>query len=279
MEDSKLNSDTNSPICLSNWSITRDLGAVNEDYHQRIVNLPTQANWQSTSFPGLEVRVLEHIPGDNPRLTAQIKLNSERTPCQLLDSADLEILVQQGELESALGIYPAGMYLRLPTSGPESLHPLSLHPSTTTFETTPSRTKPTTGTALLYLAVSQMLGSDSEQRLLDTAEESHWLPGPTDGTEVLPLHGHGTGNVMLIRWTASAAFKPGLDPRGDEVLVLKGTLHDSHGQYPEGTWIRNPVETWQSWGANAGTLVYYKNGQAHSVRTRLVALRHHGHAA
>ncbi len=255
MEDPRINNDTRSQVCVSNWSITENLDAVNDDYRQRIVSLPDQANWQSTDFPGVEVRILEHLPGDKPRLTAQIRLNSEHSACQFLDNADMEIFLQQGALNSTMGVYPAGTYLRLPTEDAESRPPLRLHQVHT----------PTLEPALLYIAKGQMLGSDTEQRHLNTGEDSHWLPGPTDGTEVLPLHGHGAGNVMLIRWTSSAAFKPGLDPMGDEVLVLKGTLHDSHGQYPAGTWIRNPVETWQSWGANAGTLVYYKNGHFPSL--------------
>ena len=114
--------------------------------------------------------------------------------------------------------------------------------------------------ALLYLAAGQMLNSDAEQRRMNTYDETRWLPGPAEGTEVMPLHGHGTGNVMLIRWTQRASFRPGLDPMGDEVLVLNGVLYDDDGDYPEGSWIRNPVEAWQSWSAEAGTVVYYKNG-------------------
>ena len=77
---------------------------------------------------------------------------------------------------------------------------------------------------------------------------------------MLPLHGHGSGNVMLIRWLGAVAFRPRLDPLGEEVLVLEGRLHDADGTYPAGSWIRNPVPAWQSWSGDAGTLVYYKNG-------------------
>jgi anti-sigma factor ChrR (cupin superfamily) len=29
-------------------------------------------------------------------------------------------------------------------------------------------------------------------------------------------------------------------PGGEEILVLDGVLHDEHGAYPAGTWLRSP---------------------------------------
>jgi hypothetical protein len=153
------------------------------------------------------------------------------------------------------------MYLRLPLSLDHHMQALTLRctpgPIVDSTQRNPARPDEP---ALLYVAAGQMLSTDSEQRRLDTHVASRWLPGPVDGTEVLPLHGHGTSNVMLIRWRGAVAFKPRLDPMGEEVLVLSGMLYDAGGHYPAGSWIRNPVEEWQSWGAQEGTIVYYKNG-------------------
>jgi len=241
------------------WWLTNAMAPVNENFDERIVSLPQYGQWRATQLPGIDLRVLEYIPGDDPRLTAQLRLEPKFSPARLGDNPDLEILMQRGELESLAGIYPAGLYLRLPVTGDEQLQSLTLKCSRSSNgdgQISNELKQP----ALLYLAAGQMLTSDSEQRRIDTHEDSRWLPGPTEGTEVLALHGHGTGNVMLIRWSEMASFKPGLDPMGEEVLVLKGMLRDVYGEYPAGSWIRNPVETWQSWGANAGTVVYYKNG-------------------
>ena len=102
--------------------------------------------------------------------------------------------------------------------------------------------------------------SDTQWREIDTDNEENWFPGPVDGTDVMPLHGHGSGNVMLVRWNKTAAYKTRIDPRGEELLVLTGAVYDAQGFYPEGSWLRNPIETWQAWGAKAGTVAYYKNG-------------------
>lgn len=243
------------------WWFTHEMSALNDDFEQRVVSLPQHASWRSTQIEGVDLRVLEYIPGAVPRMTGQIRLDEAFSPARLGDNPDLEILVQRGELESAMGVYPAGLYLRLPldddhhlqaltircdaASNDSSLHPLDQnHPRS----------------ALLYVAAGQILTSDTEQRRIDTNDASRWLPGPTEGTEVLPLHGHGTGNSMLIRWNKPVEIKPRLDPTGEEILVLSGTLHDAIGHYPAGSWIRNPVTAWQNWGAIPGTVVYYKNG-------------------
>lgn len=241
------------------WWLSAAMNPVNEDFSERVVSLPQYSLWRATQLDGIHLRVLEYIPGSKPRLTAQLRLDPEFSPAMLGDNPDLEILMQRGELESDAGVYPAGLYLRLPVTGDEQLQTLKLR-CLPQLQTNQTQTNNEQEPALLYLAAGQMLNSDAEQRRMNTNDDSRWLPGPADGTEVMPLHGHGTGNVMLIRWTDSASFRPGLDPMGDEVLVLNGVLYDDEGEYPTGSWIRNPVEAWQSWSASAGTVVYYKNG-------------------
>jgi hypothetical protein len=248
------------------WWLTHAMAPVNENFEERVVSLPQHTQWRATQLPGMDLRVLEYIPGDNPRLTAQLRLEPAFSPARLGDNPDLEILMQRGELESSAGVYPAGLYLRLPVTGDEQLQSLTLK-CTRYFNALDLSAGEAEQPALLYLAAGQMLISDSEHRRLNTREDSRWLPGPAKGTEVLPLHGHGTANVMLIRWTETATFKPGLDPMGEEVLVLNGMLQDADGKYPAGSWIRNPVRAWQSWSANAGTVVYYKNGHFPTTNT------------
>ncbi|NND91598.1 MAG: hypothetical protein HKN42_12120 [Granulosicoccus sp.] len=244
------------------WWFTHEIPALNDDFNQRVVSLPQHAVWRSTQIDGVDLRVLEYVPGITPRLSGQIRLDPACSPARLGDNPDLEILVQRGELESSMGVDPAGMYLRLPLSPDRHLQSLTFRctvpPGNDSGETV--RKSAEKETALLYLAAGQMLTSDTEQRRLDTRAEDRWLPGPATSTEVLPLHGHGTGNAMLIRWSEPVAFIPRLDPMGEEVLVLKGSLFDAHGHYPAGSWIRNPVAAWQSWGAVEGTVVYYKSG-------------------
>ena len=50
-------------------------------------------------------------------------------------------------------------------------------------------------------------------------------------------HGHTTS---LVRYDAGSAFSQHLHPRGEEILVLDGVFSDEHGDYPAGTYLRNP---------------------------------------
>jgi hypothetical protein len=229
---------------------------VNDDFSQRIVMRPAEESWQPTKLANLEMRILEHIP--TIRLTAQLRLKTDARPRPITFNQGAEIFIHRGELELPQGIFPAGLYLRLPAGGDESADQLILRATESGGDNT-SACNSEYG-LLVYLAAGQIAESDTEQRRINTNDDTRWLPGPVDGTEVLPLHGHGSGNAMLVRWHEKGAFRPRLDPLGEEVLVLSGKLHDDSGRYSAGTWIRNPVPEWQTWAGEKGTIIYYKNG-------------------
>lgn len=202
---------------------------------------------------------MEYVPGIRPRLALQLRMNHSHEPIVLSNYPDLEILIQQGHLTSELGDYRANWYFRLPQLSDGRVNDLAIQRATIMSPSEP---------VLMYLAVGQMQDSDTEWRSIDTDDEEQWFPGPVDGTDVMPLHGHGSGNVMLVRWNETAAFKTRIDPRGEEVLVVKGAVYDAKGLYPEGSWVRNPIAAWQSWGARAGTVIYYKNGHFTEASTQ-----------
>lgn len=247
---------------LPGW-FARHLRICQTDFEQRVVLLPEHAQWRPTDLPGVELRIMEFVASDRSRLSAQLRFSAGHQPAVLGNIPDLELLIQRGEMHSAKGPHTAGMYFRLPDARQHALHDLEFQCAAQTVKESKAVIKHAAAQnkqALVYVAAGQMLESDTEPRQIDTRDPERWLPGPAEGTQVLPLHGHGTGNVMLIRWTGTIAFKPKIDPLGEELLVLHGALHDAHGHYPAGTWIRNPIRAWQPWGAKAGTVVYYKNG-------------------
>lgn len=60
------------------------------------------------------------------------------------------------------------------------------------------------------------------------------------GLSVMPLHEHDGVSTALVRWAPDTLFDMHVHPGGEEILVLEGLFRDEGGDYPVGTWLRNP---------------------------------------
>ena len=82
----------------------------------------------------------------------------------------------------------------------------------------------------------------NEQVVIQTAE-AEWIASPMAGVWRKPLaredaeRGHATS---IVRYEPSARFSAHDHPMGEEILVLEGTFSDETGDYPAGTYFRNP---------------------------------------
>jgi anti-sigma factor ChrR (cupin superfamily) len=52
--------------------------------------------------------------------------------------------------------------------------------------------------------------------------------------------GHATS---LVRYAPNSAFSSHTHDGGEEILVLTGVFSDEHGDYPAGSYLRNPIGT------------------------------------
>jgi len=238
---------------LDAWQSHRLLAhPLNGDLSSRIVASADDADWQSCPIDDTEIRLLEYRGGNNPRFTALLRLAKGVSQADLGCWRKLEALVLNGALDLQDTEAISGCYVRVPALQ----HALKLSDGDDHWPIQ----------AQLYVAFAggHYPKEDEEPRSIDTQPDSAWLPGPIDGIEVMPLHVHGSANAMLLRWTESVSFRPTLDPKGEELLVLQGQLADEHGHYEPGTWIRNPEVDWQHWSARQGTVVFYKSGHFHA---------------
>ena len=70
-----------------------------------------------------------------------------------------------------------------------------------------------------------------------------WIDSPADGVSRVHLEreasesGHTTS---LVRFAPGASFPQHLHPLGEELLVLEGVFSDETGDFPAGTYLRNP---------------------------------------
>ena len=90
------------------------------------------------------------------------------------------------------------------------------------------------------------LNLDFTQKVVIDTNLMEWSPSPSPTVFRKQLareqaeSGHATS---VVKYEAGATFKTHHHPKGEEILVLEGVFSDEHGDYPAGTYIRNPEGT------------------------------------
>jgi anti-sigma factor ChrR (cupin superfamily) len=90
------------------------------------------------------------------------------------------------------------------------------------------------------------LNMDFDKRIVIHTEKMDWIASPSTSVFRKPLaradkeSGHATSVVQYVK---GASFKKHAHPNGEEILVLDGIFSDEHGDYPKGSYIRNPPGT------------------------------------
>lgn len=93
------------------------------------------------------------------------------------------------------------------------------------------------------LTGSSMLNMDFNQAVAINTQQMAWQTSPSIGVLRKPLEraakesGHVTS---IVQYQAKSHFAEHLHPLGEEILVLEGVFSDEQGDYPAGTYLRNP---------------------------------------
>lgn len=88
-----------------------------------------------------------------------------------------------------------------------------------------------------------MLNMDFTQSVTIDTHQQPWVASPKAGVWRKPLareeaeQGHATS---MVRYDPGASFSSHGHPKGEEILVLQGVFSDQTGDYPAGTYFRNP---------------------------------------
>ena len=88
-----------------------------------------------------------------------------------------------------------------------------------------------------------MLNMDFSKKIVIHTSDQPWVKSPMLGVERKPLaredaeRGHATS---VVRYLPGAKFSAHDHPLGEEILVLEGVFSDQTGNYPAGTYFRNP---------------------------------------
>lgn len=68
---------------------------------------------------------------------------------------------------------------------------------------------------------------------------------------------------VLVRYRPGSRFPRHEHALGEEFLVLEGTFEDEQGQYPAGTYVRNPPGSGHAPWSDAGCVLFVKLRQFH----------------
>jgi anti-sigma factor ChrR (cupin superfamily) len=85
--------------------------------------------------------------------------------------------------------------------------------------------------------------SDLSERIVLHAEQLVWHASPIRGVERQMLDRVGeevARATSVVRYAPNTKFTPHAHDGGEEILVLDGCFSDERGDYPAGTYLRNP---------------------------------------
>lgn len=106
-----------------------------------------------------------------------------------------------------------------------------------------------------------LINADFNKRVVIHAARLDWVPSPMAGVERRMLDRIGeevARATSIVRYAAGSAFSPHTHGGGEEFLVLDGVFQDEHGNYPAGTYVRNPPTSRHTPGAELGCLMFVK---------------------
>lgn len=109
------------------------------------------------------------------------------------------------------------------------------------------------------------INADFSQRVLVHSDHLEWLPSPTPGVMRRPLDRIGAEvarATTIVRFDAGSAFAVHTHAGGEEYLVLEGVFQDETGDFPEGSYVRNPPGSRHKPASNPGCTIFVKLWQS-----------------
>ena len=105
------------------------------------------------------------------------------------------------------------------------------------------------------------LNSDFNARAAVHAARLDWTPSPIPGVDRRMLDRIGdevARATSIVRYASNSHFSAHTHGGGEEFLVLAGVFQDEHGDYPAGTYVRNPPTSRHTPGSELGCTLFVK---------------------
>lgn len=105
---------------------------------------------------------------------------------------------------------------------------------------------------------------DFSKNIFINTNNRDWLSSPSNKVLRIPLErenqesGHTTS---IVKYLPNSVFNQHNHPKGEEIFVLDGVFSDEHGDYPAGTYLRNPPRSSHSPFSKDGCILFVKLNQ------------------
>lgn len=105
------------------------------------------------------------------------------------------------------------------------------------------------------------LNADFTRRAAVHAAQLPWTPSPVAGVDRRMLDRIGAEvarATSIVRYAPDSRFSAHTHGGGEEFMVLEGVFSDEHGDFPAGSYIRNPPTTSHTPGSKPGCIIFVK---------------------
>jgi ChrR Cupin-like domain len=105
------------------------------------------------------------------------------------------------------------------------------------------------------------LNADFSKRVAVHAAQLRWTASPMPGVERRMLDRIGdevARATSIVRYAPGSHFSPHVHDEAEEFLVLQGVFQDEHGDFPAGSYIRNPPQSRHTPGSESGCVLFVK---------------------
>ena len=105
------------------------------------------------------------------------------------------------------------------------------------------------------------LNADFHKRVVVHSDRLAWQASPMPGVDRRMLDRIGdevARATTIVRYAPQSAFSRHTHTGGEEFIVLEGVFQDEHGDFPQGTYVRNPPTTAHTPRSDLGCTIFVK---------------------
>ena len=114
------------------------------------------------------------------------------------------------------------------------------------------------------------LNADFTKRAVIRPGDTDFVPSPMAGVERYMLDRIGdevARATTIVRYAPESYFSEHTHSGGEEFFVLDGVFSDEHGDYPAGTYVRNPIGSFHTPHSKDGCTIFVKLHQFDAADT------------